>query len=338
MRFSSELYKHLFEASNDAILLHTQEGCFIGVNQRVVELVGYSREELLQMRNMQLQSPRSLPRALRELQESQHKDDVRFETELQRKDGSYVDVEVSARAVIVDGERIFQAFVRDISRRKESDHLHEEIAEAERQRIGQELHDGCLQELKSIEMDLGSLRRALQSGKEQFDLTSELQELGGRVNGLVRDAYHLAHGLYPAGFRETGLMGALACYQESVEKRWGVLVQMNSNPNLLPEETTAQLHLFRIIQECISNAMNHGHAQNIKIHFERMDAWHGQFHVEDDGIGVISSQSSGLGFRIMRDRAKYLQADLTINAIPSKGTIVLCKGYWIQKEFACPLE
>lgn len=62
--------------------------------------------------------------------------------------------------------------------------------------------------------------------------------------------------------------------------------------------------------------------------------WHRQFRVEDDGIGVISSQSSGLGFRIMRDRAKYLQADLTIEAIPSQGTKVLCKGYWIQEELA----
>jgi len=332
METSLELYSHLFEASNDAIFLHKQEGRFIGVNQRGLELVGYTREELLQMNNMQLQSPRSLPRALRELQEAQNKDDVRFETELQRKDGSYVDVEVSARAALVHGERVFQAFVRDISKRKESDHLHEEIAEAERQRIGQDLHDGCLQELKSVEMDLGSLRRAIQAGKENLDMVSELQELGVRLNGLVREAYHLAHGLFPAGFQETGLIGALACYQESVEKRWGVQIFMQLENSLLPEDATSQLHLFRIIQECISNAMNHGHAKQIWIHFERIDSWHGQFSVEDDGIGVIVSQSSGLGFRIMRDRAKYLHADLQIDAIPSKGIKVICKGYWIQKE------
>ncbi|HOC38753.1 MAG TPA: PAS domain S-box protein, partial [Thermodesulfobacteriota bacterium] len=119
LRKSNEEFERLFEYSNDAIILHRTDGTVLRVNERTVELLGYSKEVI--------NSDHILGKLFDDLRNAQsnrsEKDDngkgVVFETQLQHQDGTVIDVEVSSR--IFDFKSgLAQSLIRDITRQKET--------------------------------------------------------------------------------------------------------------------------------------------------------------------------------------------------------------------------
>jgi signal transduction histidine kinase len=92
-------------------------------------------------------------------------------------------------------------------------------------------------------------------------------------------------------------------------------------------DTLASIHLYRIAQEAVSNALKHGKATVIVIRLKRKN---GDIilSVADNGTGMPQGMSDhdGMGLRIMSYRAKLIGGDLTIQPRPkSKGTLVECR-------------
>lgn len=115
---NATLYHLLFEASNDAVFLHDIGGSIVEVNERAVDLLGYTREELLQMSIADL-----VPTGeLRLAGTSQWFDDgVRFETLKKHKDGRLIPVEGSGRHVQMGGKNRILLSLRDITDRKKAE-------------------------------------------------------------------------------------------------------------------------------------------------------------------------------------------------------------------------
>jgi signal transduction histidine kinase len=94
---------------------------------------------------------------------------------------------------------------------------------------------------------------------------------------------------------------------------------------------TAAAHVYRIVQEALTNAMRHSGAREVSIRLKTSDD---ELHlkVSDDGRGfehLPADGPGGMGLKIMRYRAQMLGGDLVIETTGSGGTSVSC---------SCPLD
>ena len=109
------------------------------------------------------------------------------------------------------------------------------------------------------------------------------------------------------------------------KKRFGVICQFHSDQPILPLNDTASLHLYRIVQEAITNAVKHGQARRIEIDLTSNGVGL-HLSVKDDGCGFSSPSrcESGMGLRIMEHRVHAIGGILTIASDPNRGTEVKC--------------
>jgi PAS domain S-box-containing protein len=124
-RSISQQYEYLKKYANDIILLFDEQGVILEANDRALSAYGYRREELLQMPVSQLRAPETRSTFAADMQIIGRQGGLVFETVHQRKDGSTFPVEISARLMELEGRKLYQSIVRDITERKKAE---EEIA------------------------------------------------------------------------------------------------------------------------------------------------------------------------------------------------------------------
>ncbi len=120
LRESEKRYKRLFEQSNDAVFIHDFNGRIIDVNQRVCEMLGYNKEQLLSINIINLHPKKELPNSKKAFHTTKEKGSVRFETRFIKKDGSELFVDISSR-IIDEKNSIVQGIARDITERKKAE-------------------------------------------------------------------------------------------------------------------------------------------------------------------------------------------------------------------------
>jgi PAS domain S-box-containing protein len=119
-RKTEELYRNVIQTSIDSFLIKDIEGHFLDVNAAYCKLIGYSRGELLKMCVQDVEAEESSKQVLKHIQKIKRRGRDRFETRHRRKNGQVVDIEVSAKYMDDDDERIF-VFAHDITRRKRNE-------------------------------------------------------------------------------------------------------------------------------------------------------------------------------------------------------------------------
>ena len=144
-----------------------------------------------------------------------------------------------------------------------------------------------------------------------------------RTRGKVRG---LSRGLLPVELEE-GLL-AVALGQLAATATTGSRIACTfdcSHPDPVFDSRVA-MHLYRIAQEAVSNAVRHSGARNIRI---TLDQENGEtaLRIEDDGEGLSSEalQAGGMGLRTMRYRAGLIGGKLEVGPGPSGGTQVVCR-------------
>jgi PAS domain S-box-containing protein len=137
LRRSEQRYRTLFDSAGDAIFILTLTGRIEEVNRAACERLGYARDELLQMHLADINVPEQRPSVLARLEKARHQDTAFFETILQRRDGTPLQVEVNNRVVEYAGQPAFLSIVRDITERKQIEETlrRSEASLAEAQRI-----------------------------------------------------------------------------------------------------------------------------------------------------------------------------------------------------------
>jgi two-component system, NarL family, sensor histidine kinase UhpB len=217
-------------------------------------------------------------------------------------------------------ERLELAFLRMLRRleaeRRRAGSVALRAQEEERARVARDLHDEVNQSLTGLLLRLEALREAAPP-----ELERELAETKALANQAMRELLSLARQLRPTALDDLGLAAAIAGQVEGV-RRSGVEAELIESGDVSDLGANAQLVIYRVAQEALSNAARHSGAGKIGVRLRR-DGDGARLEVADDGRGFAFEESQrGLGIAGMRERALLIGGELAIESRPGNGTTV----------------
>jgi len=359
LRESEAGYRMLVEQTVDGIFVADAQGHYVDVNPAGAEMLGYSREEVLDRSVSDMLAEEEIPRLASEMASMAGGNVACNEWQFKRKDGSLFVGEFTGRQ-LADGR--LQGVLRDVTERKQAeeqirqlnaelerrvlDRTAElrkavtaletefaerqrlereilEISEREQSRLGQDLHDGIGQELAGTAMFSDVLARQLQA--EAHPLADSAAAIAAYIRATIESARRLAKGLYPIELNRYGLLLALKSLADQTSHRTGIRCELQRCGEAPPMPRSAEIHIYRIMQECVSNAVKHGKANHILIESLAGDGTH-TFTVTDDGVGFAKpAGSSGMGLHLMEYRARVIGATIDIEQPARGGCRVTCR-------------
>jgi two-component system sensor histidine kinase UhpB len=187
--------------------------------------------------------------------------------------------------------------------------------EEERTRVARDLHDEVNQSLTGLLLRLEAAREAAPP-----QLEGELAETKALANQAMQELLSLARQLRPTALDDLGLVAAI---EGQVDRLGG---EIDSNLEVEDDFSDlgddAQLVVYRVAQEALSNAARHSGADRVEVRLRRTGAGV-LLEASDDGRGFAFDESErGLGIGGMRERALLIGAELTIESRPDHGTTV----------------
>jgi PAS domain S-box-containing protein len=203
--------------------------------------------------------------------------------------------------------------------------LEREVIEScarEQRRIAYELHDGVGQQLVSIALSAKLLEGELRPDRPvEADNASTIVQLANKAARQARLTARTLEGADGVGDLKTALESLAMNVSQSCRLKSVVKANGPSSPISAP--VSAQL--YRIAQEAVRNAIEHGDAREILIQLTFGDR-DMVLTIQDDGCGIdTKTNGQGMGLRIMRYRAQCIGGSCEVHAGPSQGTIVHCR-------------
>jgi len=207
--------------------------------------------------------------------------------------------------------------------------------EEERRRLRRDLHDGLGASLAALHLQTGAIRRAIDTNPEQAK--SMLEEFKAELHEAIADIRRVAYELRPPALDELGLPAALKAlasrYNKSEGHEEGVIpdqldelnldIQMDVPENLPPLQAAVEVAVYRIVQEALTNVVNHSEAKNCRVSLMIGDDF--QLEIFDDGIGISPDQPWGIGLSSMCERATELGGVCSVRPARGGGTRVLAR-------------
>jgi two-component system NarL family sensor kinase len=195
--------------------------------------------------------------------------------------------------------------------------LRPEPAADERRRLREDVHDRLGPLLAGIGLGLGALSPMIRTDPDAAQ--SELGELRAQMREAVAEVQRIIDGLAPLALESHGLDGALRTFARRFEGAVDVRVHVADSLAGLPESVGAAA--YAIALEAVTNAVRHGRAGRVDVHFHRTPTTL-ELTVSDDGGGLAGANAHGVGLRSMGARAQRLGGSLTIQPHPAGGTSV----------------
>ena len=209
------------------------------------------------------------------------------------------------------------------------DQVHRLAVVEERDRIGQELHDGIIQSLYAVTLSLEDVEEIM--SEDPADAAARIDRAIDAVHGSIRDIRNFIHGLRPHLLEGTDLFGGLAGLAEELRINTMIDVEIDLEEGAeaavdLDEGRRAQL--LQIAREALSNAARHAQASRaaIRIALDGPDRF--RLTIEDNGRGFeVETQRGGehQGLVNMRDRASHMGGQLQIDSAPGAGTRIIVR-------------
>lgn len=187
--------------------------------------------------------------------------------------------------------------------------------EAERQRIARELHDEIGQSLTVV---LLGLKRGVDRAPE--DLREDLRTVQETVRASLDEVRRIARRLRPGVLDDLGLRAAMNALMSEFSEVSGVPVTRLLDARLPGLGGEAELVIYRIAQEGLTNVARHARASRVEVSLRAEGEGAVVLRIADDGRGGPIRE--GTGVRGMRERALLIGADLTIGERPGGGTEV----------------
>ena len=183
----------------------------------------------------------------------------------------------------------------------------------ERRRIGREIHDSLGQYLSVLKMKIDSMSPDMEEAAECASLIDE----------CVREVRTISYLLYPPMLEEMGLQTAVPWYLDGFSKRSGIETTFSVPDDFQRLSRDAELVLFRVLQECLTNVQRHSGSKQADIRLSCDGKWV-TLEVTDQGKGLPSAilehahrdwmGSLGVGLRGMSERVRQLGGALDMTS------------------------
>ena len=205
--------------------------------------------------------------------------------------------------------------------------------EEERKRLSREIHDGPAQMMANVLMRSGLIERTYREKGVEAAI-KELSDLKVTVRNALSEVRRIIYDLRPMALDDLGIVPTLKKYLSTV---------MDYNPGLVIHFLTIgqerrissehEVAIFRLVQECVTNALKHGKPKEINVKLEWLK---GDINivVKDDGIGFDRENGKEQSFGIigMRERIELLEGQMQIHSVMDKGTTLLFKIPFPEEE------
>jgi signal transduction histidine kinase len=196
------------------------------------------------------------------------------------------------------------------------------VQEEERRRIARELHDEVGQALSAVNLELTAAQQYLQRTGTNSDSLREARLL---ADGALRSVRDLSQLLHPSVLEDLGLSAALQSFLNGFGRRTGTTVAFHDDGTLARLTPEAELTIYRIVQEAMTNIARHASAKRVEIRLAEADGFVSVV-VEDDGVGFDArdverpGRQGGLGLLGMRERVSQLDGTVRIDSGFGRGT------------------
>lgn len=333
LRESEQRYRTLVEHAVDLIYETNEEGRFTYFNTNAaLQMLGYTREDLVDRHYLELVHPDHHP-VLQDF----------FRTAIkEHRHSGYIEIAALTKSglAIWFGQQVnlmweknrvvrFQGVCRNINdrvqayaaQREANDSLRrlsarqEELLEAERTRIAQNLHDGVGQSLNLARLKIVS---AMPGAGASSDALQEAVQIIAQSSSAIRT---LEFELSPPVLRELGLTPALEWLVEEMRREYGLEVSLSDDGEPKPLGELARVVAFRAVRELLLNVIRH--AGVTRAHVDQQRARDRLVvTVSDQGHGFgEEAVAAGLGLVSVRERIGYLGGEVAIASKPGEGVV-----------------
>jgi PAS domain S-box-containing protein len=195
----------------------------------------------------------------------------------------------------------------------------------ERRRIARELHDSAGQLLTALNMNLVPIQAdAHQLGPAAVRAINESFQL---IEQLSKELRTISHLLHPPMLDEAGLEFALQWYVEGFAERSKIEVDFELAPDLGRLSRDAEIAIFRLVQESLTNIHRHANSPTASVRIFR-EGDQIQVRITDQGKGMPAGHvngrglaKAGVGVQGMRERLRQLKGNLEISSGPGGTTV-----------------
>ena len=214
----------------------------------------------------------------------------------------------------------------DVTERRRLEDEIVQNSEREQVRIGQDLHDGLCQHLMRTGLASNLLERDLAA--KSLPEAVVAQKISALLQDALAQARSVARGLYPVKLEAEGLASALKEMAVSLSQHSTVRFTVDTEEPALIGNHLVAVHLYRIAQEAVNNAMRHASPGHIAIRLtasrEKI-----QLQISDDGTGIVTpaQRGQGMGLHIMAYRAHVIGGTVNVKRGDPGGTVVSCTTF-----------
>ena len=335
-RVLAQRYEYLTRFANDIILVTDQSLRIVEANDRAITSYEYTRDELLNLHLIDLYPPGSeqvLDTLMRHVDEESG---LIFEAMQQRKNGTTFPVEISLRLLELEGQKLFQEIIRDITERKRTEEVLKQseknmrylasqllsAQEDERKRLSGELHDELGHSLLALKLHVESVKEQLMP--QQLTLKKEVERILEFINATIEEVRRLYLDLSPGDLEDLGLTTALRSLVDDfsqLQKHIQWTIKLDDLDGLFALST--QTAIYRIVQEALTNIGKHAKPKKVFLGIKR-EKQSVSFTIKDDGIGFerhkVVIEKKTLGLLAMEERVKILGGAFELESQENRGT------------------
>jgi signal transduction histidine kinase len=198
------------------------------------------------------------------------------------------------------------------------DHMLRSIDD-ERAALAHRLHDGPQQTMTAVRLMGGVIADAVRSG-DGDRATEVLARLEQLASDAADDLRRTVAGLHPVVMEQRGLVQALGSLAETVHEEYGIVARFTRPSSPWNADDNRDTALFQIAREAAINAARHGRPP-VTIRLEHEDG-RILLVVDDAGGTLPTATGTGIGLRMMRERAARIGAAITLDSRPGRWSTV----------------
>ncbi len=217
---------------------------------------------------------------------------------------------------------LYEQRINDLMRQQEIRSLDAmmEGQEKERKRIAQDLHDRLGSMLSAIKLQFSALEGRIE--ELRADQKEHYQHVFGMLDDAVGEVRRISHDMIRSSLAQFGLKGALEDLRSALHAPGKLDVEMSLFGLEERMEQRIEIAAYRMVQECISNALKHAKADQVTIQVTR-SAGMLNVIVEDNGIGFDQARvHEGMGLGNIRQRVAEVHGAVRFDSRPGRGTSV----------------